>query len=634
MSAFPDVGLTWQATGTPLELQPMLRGLADEYPITEFTAAHAAVTAPTCRTRIALSFEREPGLAGFAIKRCGESATVRYGRLSQAGRALSTLLAGLVADGATVADTPAFSTLGIVLDCGHNPTVTPAHFRAWLRRLVLLGYDTAMVYTEAGYLLPDEPCFGYMRGAYSLEEMRELDAYAATLGIEMIGCIQALGHLEQVLKWAPNVGLRDTEHTLLVGEPKTYELVEKMVAFWAAAFRSRRFHLGMDETYDLGRGRYLDRNGYRPGLEIYTEHLRRVAEICNRHGLRPMIWSDVLFRLAGTSGKHYDQDSRIPDAVRQALPKELDLVYWDYYNDSPAHYQDRIRQHRELGYEPVMASGVWSWPTPWHDGRRTERCGGACVDACRAAGLKEMLFALWCDDGAYWEMDSAFAGLAFVAEKCFGDGTVDADTLARRFRAVCGSDLARHRAAARLNDRLQACSVLWDDPLFAIYLRHAAKGGTQVLREAEAHYRAIVDELAPHRSDTAAGDLNHAWLVAGFMASKVGLAARLFDAYAAGDKAELTAVRAAVPALVAQIEALAQSFRRLWLARCKPFGLEVLQIRFAGQIARYRELAERLGEYLDGRVDTIPELDEASKGAYLPVHSLSYRALATGARVF
>ena len=73
---------------------------------------------------------------------------------------------------------------------------------------------------------------------------------------------------------------------------------------------------------------------------------------------------------------------------------------------------------------------------------------------------------------------------------------------------------------------------------------------------------------------------------------------------------------------------------RRFTLHSKPFGLEVLQIRFAGQVARYRELAERLGEYLDGRVATIPELDETGKGAYLPVHSLSYRALATGARVF
>jgi hypothetical protein len=627
------VRLLWRAAETPPELQAMLRLLGQEYPLAEAAAA-ADADAGLGGGCLAVAFEHDPGLAGYASERRGEAVRIRYGRLSQVGRALGSVLAGLLPDGASVSDAPAFTTLGILLDCGHNATVTTEHFRTWLRRLALLGYNTAMIYTEAGYILPEEPCFGYMRGAYSAAEMRELDDYAATLGIEMIGSIQALGHLEQVLAWPPYGGIRDTEHTLLVGEPKTYELVEKMVAYWSSVFRSRRFHLGMDETYDLGRGRYLDRHGHRRGLELYTEHLRRVTDICAQHGLRPLIWSDVLFRLASTSGAHYAQDSRIPDAVREALPKDLDLAYWDYYNEAPAHYQDRIRQHRTLGFEPVMTSAVWSWPTPWHDWRRTERCGGACVDACREAGVKEMIFALWSDDGAYWELDSALAGLTLVAEKCYGDGTVDAAVLARRFRAICGSDLAGHRLASRLNDRLQACSVLWDDPLLAIYLRHVAKTGTQPLRDAETHYREVVRELEPRRADRAAGDLNHAWLVAGMLAAKTGLAARLFDAYAVGDRAALAGVREAALGLVPQIEALARSFRTLWLARCQPFGLEVLQIRFAGQAARYRELADRLGEYLDGQVTTIPELDEARKGAYLPARSLAYRGLATGARVF
>ena len=72
----------------------------------------------------------------------------------------------------------------------------------------------------------------------------------------------------------------------------------------------------------------------------------------------------------------------------------------------------------------------------------------------------------------------------------------------------------------------------------------------------------------------------------------------------------------------------------MWLARCEPFGLEVLQIRFAGLAARYRELAQRLGEFLDGKVAAIAELDEGAKGAYAPVHPVPYRTLATGSRVF
>lgn len=611
--------LSWSPEAVSSATVAMLRCLAEEYPLVEVAAGEAN-----------LRLVHEPGRAGYALERDGETVTVRYGRRSQLGRALGSLLAGLAEDSGSL---PAFDTLGLLLDCAHNATVTTAHFRKWLRRLALLGYDLAMVYTEAGYRLPDEPAFGYQRGSYTREEMRDLDRYAASLGIELVGSIQALGHLEQLLKWPPYTGLRDTAHTLLVGAPGVADLVDKMVAFWAETCGSRRLHVGMDETYDLGRGRYLDAHGYRPGLELYIEHLRLVAEACARHGLRPMVWSDVLFRLAGGAG-HYDQTTQLPEAARSALPANVDLVYWDYYSADVQHYRDRLAAHRNLGYEPVMASGIWSWPTPWHDWRRTEDFGGACVTACREAGVRELLFALWSDDGGFWDVDSNLAGVALMAEHCYGTGTCDEQTLARRFAAVCGSDLAAHRTASRLNDRLQVCSVLWDDPLQALYLRHVSRSGTLPLREAAAHYAAVAADLQPHRADTAAGDLGHAALVAQVLAAKTDLAATAFDAYATSDRTALATVPAAARALAALTDDLAASFRKRWLSCCQPFGLEVLQIRFAGQAARYRELAQRVEEYLGGEIATLAEFDEAGRGAYLPERSLSYHALASAARVF
>jgi hypothetical protein len=85
-----------------------------------------------------------------------------------------------------------------------------------------------------------------------------------------------------------------------------------------------------------------------------------------------------------------------------------------------------------------------------------------------------------------------------------------------------------------------------------------------------------------------------------------------------------------VPAVEEALRALGDSFRRLWLERNKPFGLEVLQIRLGGQLARYAELGRRLEEFLAGQVDAIPELD-----AHLPqapageLGRHSYRWLAT-----
>ncbi|NUP98891.1 MAG: hypothetical protein HUU35_03430, partial [Armatimonadetes bacterium] len=508
--------MAWRASGVAPEAQPMLRLLAEEYPLRELHDGVARVD------EVVVELVAEANRLGFAIERREGLATVRYGRLCDAGRALGTLLAGLVGRQESLAEAPAFATLGICLDCGHNATIKPAHLRVWLRRLVLLGFNAAMLYTEAGYRLPDEPCFGYLRGTWSADALRALDTFASSLGIELIGGIQALGHLEQLLKWPAYASCRDTEHTLLVGEPRTTALVEKMVAHWASVFRSRRLHLGMDETYDLGRGGALDRYGYRPGLELYTEHLAQVVEICRQQGLQPLIWSDVLFRLAGSGGGHYAGDKQSVARIAAALPAEVGLVYWDYYSPEAEHYRQRIELHRALGAEPMMASGVWSWPNFWHDQRSTERNAGACIEACRAAEVSELLFTLWSDDGAFWELDSNLAGLAWVAERCHGDGQVNDSRLARRFGAVCGGDWALHRTASRINEPLQSCCVIWDDPLLAIYLRHIASTRPGALAEAEQHYLAVAQALEPHRAQRAGGDLNHAWLVARLLATKVG----------------------------------------------------------------------------------------------------------------
>ena len=110
-------------------------------------------------------------------------------------------------------------------------------------------------------------------------ELSECDAYAAELGIEMIPCIQTLGHVEQILKWDNVSALRDTSEIFLVGEPETYRMLEAMIRAASDPMRSRRIHIGMDEAHRLGLGSYLARHGYRGRFQVMNEHLSRVLEI-------------------------------------------------------------------------------------------------------------------------------------------------------------------------------------------------------------------------------------------------------------------------------------------------------------------------------------------------------------------
>ena len=149
-----------------------------------------------------------------------------------------------------------FDNFGIMLDCSRNAVINMTAFRRLTDVLSALGYNSIMLYTEDTYEVEGEPYFGYMRGRFSIAEIREMDAYAKSKNIELIPCIQTLAHLGSIFRYPGYAGIRDVDDILLVGDPKTYELIDRMFASVAKAFSSRKINIGMDEAFALGHGRF------------------------------------------------------------------------------------------------------------------------------------------------------------------------------------------------------------------------------------------------------------------------------------------------------------------------------------------------------------------------------------------
>ncbi|NLG70377.1 MAG: family 20 glycosylhydrolase [Firmicutes bacterium] len=556
-----------------------------------------------------------------------------------------------------------FRMLGIMVDVSRNGVLRPEAVQRLLRLVALMGINTCMLYTEDTYELPGEPFFGYLRGRYAEETLRALDAYAAALGIEMIPCIQTLGHLEQILKWPRFWDYRDTPSVLIAEEPRTYALVGRMIAAASRPFRTRRIHVGMDEAWGIGTGRYRERHGQRRPFDILNAHLARVREICRRRGLRPMIWSDMYFRLGSKQHEYYDRESVIPEDVRRSIPGDVDLVYWDYYHVTSDFYEEWIDRHRELGAEPIMAGGVWTWNRLWATLPFSFTATEACMRACKRKGLREAFVTMWGDDGMECDVFSALPGIQLFAEHGYTAAeTVDPALLRANFRGACGP-------GAELDDWVRASAVdappgvhdpatsranpskwlLWQDPLLAV-MDPLVEG-----RPLAAHYERLATELAEaaERAEVAWREAmgehpasgEHA-LSAGHPASggrvatgrratgedrdveplgrrlllparlaqvlalKSELRRRLAAAYRQGDRAALRRMAdVELPALRAAVDRLWRTHRAMWMATYEPFGWEVVERRYGGLMARLATVAETLEAYLDGRVSRIPELE-------------------------
>ena len=157
-----------------------------------------------------------------------ESGAIFCGSRAEFFRGLTMLAARFDERPFRVRETPSLDLLGAMLDCSRNAVPTMAAAKTFLRRLSRMGYNAVLLYTEDTYEVAGRPYFGYLRGRFSQAELRELDQYADALGIEMIPCIQTLGHMARALRWPCMEDVRDTDDVLLLDEEKTYALIEEM----------------------------------------------------------------------------------------------------------------------------------------------------------------------------------------------------------------------------------------------------------------------------------------------------------------------------------------------------------------------------------------------------------------------
>ena len=95
--------------------------------------------------------------------------------------------------------------------------------------MAIMGMNLMMLYTEDTYEIEDYPYFGYMRGRYSADEIKEVVAYGNMIGIETVPCIQTLGHLAQYIRWGEAGAFAENANVLLPGEERTYEFIEECI---------------------------------------------------------------------------------------------------------------------------------------------------------------------------------------------------------------------------------------------------------------------------------------------------------------------------------------------------------------------------------------------------------------------
>lgn len=499
---------------------------------------------------------------------------------------------------------------GVMLDMSRNAVMKPAELKKLADILHSFGYNMIQLYTEDTYEVEGEPYFGYLRGRYTKEELRDIVSYCEGIGMEIIPCIQTLAHLNQIFHWSDYKAIRDADDILMVGEERTYELIDHMMSSLRACFTSDIIHVGMDEAHMLGLGKYLEKNGFRNRFDIIYEHLKRVLEIARKYGFKPLIWSDMFFRLVN-EGEYFSTEDLITDEIVAACPEGVDLVFWDYYHSDKRIYDAMLDSHKKFKGETWFAGGAWVWSGFAPTNAWSLESMLPAMRSCAEHGVENIFMTMWGDNGKETSFYSALPAL--YAIRRFHDGVTDMGTIKKEFNALTGEsfdammalDLPDVLGGISQRDTNPSKHMLYNDP-FMGYLDSTAKA------YGPAEYASHAKLLHAYAKESR----NYAYIfeseaaLCDLMSLKYDLGVRTRAAYQAGDREALRALCDDYATVEERLEIFYRAFSALWHKENKPFGFDVQDLRLGGIARRLRSCRERLAAFVAGEISEIPELAE------------------------
>ena len=561
--------------------------------------------------------------SGFRINVKNNSAEIHYCRKIDFFRAFTLAVNSLKkGEDTELEEEPSFKTCGIMLDASRGAVLKTSSVKEFIRYMARMGLNRLMLYTEDTYEIEKYPYFGYMRGRYTKEELKEIDEYADIFGIEAVPCIQTLAHLSKALRWREFSEVKDTNDILLIGEDKTYELIEEMIKTMRSCFKSDEIHIGMDEAHMVGLGEYLRRHGYKNRFELLKSHLSRVVKIAEKYGFKPMMWSDMFFRLGTSDGGYYDIDAELLDNIEDLIPEGLSQVYWDYYNNSSAMYEKMISEHKKMNRRIIFAGGIWMWGAPSVNYRQTFSSMLPALKACRKYGIEDVVATMWCDDGGECDFREALYGMQLFAEQCY-ERSYSEDILKSRFAACCGmnadifllfdtEDFDEHEdkpfldfAEGERNIVTLSKQLLYQDVLLGFFDKNAS------CVKAKEHYTALYEKLvrASFPKELKALFEYHRQLV-NVLKIKCDMGIRLKAAYDSGNSGELIKIAHELDVLADEFSKLYKLRKELWYESNKPFGFEEVGGRLVCARAQTELAAERVRDFLNGKIEKIEELEQ------------------------
>ena len=503
-----------------------------------------------------------------------------------------------------------FNSVVASIDVSRNAVLRVDQVEHFIDLAAKMGYTAVTLYTEDLYEMPEYPLFGYQRGKYSKDDLKHLVAYGKQRGITLFPSIEVLAHLQHIFRWDEFIKYRDTDDILLVDDDRTYRLIECMMKTCREIFDTDQMFMCCDEAEMLGRGKFLNKNGYEDAGSIFSRHVNRCIDMAHTYGFTPILDHDMFFTYVAGSSRVTDA-SAFYDKIPDDLPENVVMAYWDYA-PSPQRMETMLEACSRYGRPLAFVTSVMNWSglAP-HNQLAIERMDIA-LSACAQSAVDQIIVSFWGDDGGECSVFSCLPSWFYAAQVC--RGITDLNEIKANFKNLFGIEFDDFNKLDNATDYLggepqyfSEKPMIFNDPFMGIYDIHVPKD----IEASRARFRGYADELHALADAPEFGYLfdTHAALC-DLMSVKMDLGIRARAAYEARDTEALRALAEDFGRATDLAETFYAKFRDLWLRERKANGFEVQTIRYGGLIQRLRDCRLRLIDLLDGRIDRIEELEE------------------------
>ncbi|MFA5290361.1 MAG: family 20 glycosylhydrolase, partial [Candidatus Izemoplasmatales bacterium] len=318
----------------------------------------------------------------------------------------------------TITDYPDLTIRGFMWDISRDKVPTLSTMKSIVQTMMRLKMNHLELYVEGFSLeLPSFPHLSYDT-PFTPWEYRILERYAAIRGIDLVPNINTFGHMTKWLEMdeytdlaeCPDgyhrIGNHYPPSTINPLDPRSLDLVTKMVRDVLEFSRSNRFNINGDEPFELGLGKSKSAcEALGPG-KVYVDFITQVADVVIKAKRQPLIWGDVL--------------ARHPEILPE-FPNNLTVIDWgyDYKHDFDLR-ASRLQQHN-LNF--MLAPGTSSWCSFAYRHRDMVGSTDQAIRALKTHEGQGLLMTDWGDYGHPQPLCFSYPGLAYAASETWtGNG--------------------------------------------------------------------------------------------------------------------------------------------------------------------------------------------------------------------